>query len=470
MLSHSLKLQSKKAKGPTINETKVLMCGLLTFVILLAFFPIAMLSLVELQPEMMSIPYMLSQVNHRLKQSGVAMEKEGCTVEEHELFNSWHMLAHMENKLLEQTNSSRRGDAHEVHEEQSHINSHPGLLSVDAVGHAILNTNLSDFQGKDEHEIQMPHKETGTTRAPTSLGQTPVVLPSANASLNQHTNEQNTTATEVASTNPAHLLDHPSHPTLHWTPHATRKSGSFMRKRSQKPHYLALKDLHSVHWQGKIPKVTCIMAVPATTRAHVRLKYVVNNFLSQHYEGPKRLIVVYHYQDHKGAERIQKLADGHYIKAVPARTMEVPSSTALRYGLWSADHDTDIVARWDVDGWHHPQRLAMQVRALAMSGQQACLLSRWTVAPGDGSRSIVDGNIGGSSIADGNIAGSHSILGERAWMDKNWQPYLPAGDQALAAEQDQLVLIDVPELLVTSPEDKELSHNSTAVHEDTASQ
>lgn len=224
-----------------------------------------------------------------------------------------------------------------------------------------------------------------------------------------------------------------------------------MMKRSEAPHIVSRKDIHGAQWDGRVPKVACIVAVPDTIRAHARLKYVVNNFHSQHYEGSKQLIIVYHHQDHKGAERIRKLADGHLIKAIAARTMEVPSSTALRYGAWSADRDTDIVARWDIDGWHHPQRLAMQVRALAFSKQQACLLKRWTVTPGDGSRSVVSGEIGGE----------HSLIGERAWMDKNWQPFLPEGDQALVAQQGQLALLDMPDLLVVSPEHKELERNST---------
>jgi hypothetical protein len=382
------------------------------------------------------------------------MEKDGCTVNEHELFNSWHMLAHMEDKLLQQGNSTQREHHHAVHEDDSHIDSHPGLLSVDAVGHAIMSTNFNDFQGNLTHESKMQHEVTGSTRPPsTSLGKAPVPLPSASASLNDTVKQlgTNSSFTQASPLNPSHHAAHLSHPTLHWTPHATRKSGRFMRKRSQKPHYLARKDVHFAHWEGKIPKVTCIMAVPATTRAHVRMKYVVNNFLSQHYEGSKQLIIVYHHQDHRGADRIRKLADGVVVKAVAARTMEVPSSTAFRYGLWSADHDTDIVARWDVDGWHHPSRLAMQVRALALSGQQACLLKRWTVTPGDGNRTIVDGAIGGS----------HSVVAERAWMDQNWQPLLPESEKVLEAEQDQLVLIDMPELLVTSPETQDTDHNTT---------
>merc|ERR1719217_456010 len=150
------------------------------------------------------------------------------------------------------------------------------------------------------------------------------VLPSAAVSSNQIAKQSSSDPPSSDATKPfaAHHIHYPSRPTLHWTPHAKKKSGGFMKKRSEAPQSLTLKDLHGAHWAGRIPKVACIMAVPSTTRAHARLKYVVNNFRSQNYEGPKQLIIVYHHQDHRGAARIQKLADGHLVKAVGARTME----------------------------------------------------------------------------------------------------------------------------------------------------
>lgn len=460
MLSHNLKLHSNRAKSPNMAESKVWMCGLLAVILLLAFTPIVMLSLVTLQPEMMQIPSMFSQVNSHLKQSGIAMENEKCT--EHELFNSWHALAHMEEKLLQNVNSTSSRDHHHMYEEDHHHDHYPGLLSVDAVGQAILTTSVDDFQGNLQRDNQTHHKdakqEGDSTQPPsTSLGEIPVALPSAATPHDQITQEPGTSASspEISQIVAAQHIKHTSHPTLRWTPHVKRQSGSFMKKRSEAPHKIAPKDIHGAHWVGRIPKVACVMAVPDSTRAHVRLKYAVNNFHSQHYEGPKQLIIVYHYQDHKGADRIRKLADGYLVKAIAARSMEVPSSTALRYGAWSADHDADIVARWDVDGWHHPQRLAMQVRALSFSGQQACLLHRWTVTPGDGSRSVVSGEIGGE----------HSLVGERAWMDKNWQPFLPEGDQALWAHRGQVALLDMPELLVVSPEHKEEAYGNSSAHD-----
>jgi hypothetical protein len=458
MLSHNLKLNSNMAKSPKIMSDKTLVCGLLAFIFLLAIFPIAMLSMVTLQPEMMDIPYLFSRVNSRLKQSGLAEEEGKCTEQcEHELFDSWHTLAHMEDKLLQKVNSTRR-DHQDVHEEEDHPDNHPGLLSVDAVGHAILSTTLTDFRGDFNHQSPMQHQVEGASRPPsTSLGKSPGSTSNVAASSNQNAKEvaSDTATSDVAKLRATQHIDYLSHPTLRWTPHVKRQSGAFMKKRSEIPTKVTGKDLHGARWEGRIPKVACILAIPASTRAYARLKYVVNNFHSQNYEGPKQLIIVYHYQDHRAAERVRKLADGYLVKAIAARTMEVPSATALRYGAWSADKDTDIVARWDIDGWHHPQRLAMQVRALAFSEKPACLLKRWTVTPGDGSRSVVEGEIGGEI----------SLIGEKAWMDKNWQPFLPEGEQSLLVHQGQMALLDMPEMLVVSPEHHEVSRNSTVSDE-----
>lgn len=442
MLSRSVKLDSRK-RSHKFSETKVLVCGLVVFIVLLALFPIVMLSLVTLQPEMVGVDvyYLFSKVNPHLKQSGLAEEQEKCT--EHELFNSWHTLAHMEEKLSQKVNRTHMHN-HEVHASEDHPDNHPGLLSVDAVGSVILNTTLHDFRGELKHEVQLQHEEAGPTQPPsTPAGESPELeLSSATSSIQSAKKPAaGNTSSDVRELIASLHIDYASHPTLHWTPSTKPHSGAFMKKRSQVPADVSLKEIHGAHWGGHIPKVACILALPATTRAHARLKYVVNNFKSQNYEGAKQLIIVHHYQDHTGAERIRNLADGYVVKAVPARTMEVPSATALRYGAWSADKDTDIIARWDVDGWHHPQRLAMQVRALAFSKRQACLLKRWTVTPGDGSRSVVEDEIGGE----------HSLIGERAWMDRNWQPLLEESKQALLAHQGQVALLDMAELLVVSP-------------------
>merc|ERR1719231_885418 len=121
-----------------------------------------------------------------------------------------------------------------------------------------------------------------------------------------------------------------------------------------------------------------------------------------------------------------------YIKALPART-SVPSTTALRYGAWVARNDIDVVARWDLDTWHHPLRLAMQVRALGLTGLPVSLLRRRTLVTDDGHTPVTylkDGFQGKSPIGFG---WPESLVAERSWAQKNWTPLLDGETTSLAA-------------------------------------
>merc|ERR1719271_890648 len=83
--------------------------------------------------------------------------------------------------------------------------------------------------------------------------------------------------------------------------------------------------------------------------------------------------------DQDVAELVKQYADGTFVKSVAVpHGGDFPSTTGLRYGAWSAG-DADIIARWNFDEWHHPRRLAMQVRALAKSSRAVSVLKRWTV-------------------------------------------------------------------------------------------
>merc|ERR1719335_1593373 len=116
------------------------------------------------------------------------------------------------------------------------------------------------------------------------------------------------------------------------------------------------------------------MAIPTTngtTKATLLQHAVttaVNAFRAQKYEGPKQLVIVHHHKDKAAASIATRLADGVYMKAVAAH-LPVPSTMSLRYAAWSADKDADVIARWDMDAYHHPERLSMQVRALGLSGR-----------------------------------------------------------------------------------------------------
>lgn len=207
------------------------------------------------------------------------------------------------------------------------------------------------------------------------------------------------------------------------------------------PLLVGADELRGAHWEGHIPKVTCIMAVPGTTHAQAQLRYAIDTFRAQQYEGSKELILLYRFEDKETAKLAKRLADGFVVKAVAVHNDDVPSTTSLRYGAWASDHDAEIVARWDLDDWHHPQRLAMQVRALVLSGRPACILKRWSEDLTDGKRAIAEGRVGWAG----------SLVGERAWMEKHWHPLLPGEDKELEATTGFVTQLDMPELLAHKP-------------------
>lgn len=204
---------------------------------------------------------------------------------------------------------------------------------------------------------------------------------------------------------------------------------------------LSREQLHHAKWHGKIPKVACIAAVPSGRDAQARLKYFINNFLLQSYEGPKQLVLVYRHADVEMAKLVKARADGALIKAVASRDEgQFPSTASLRYGAWSAA-DADVIARWNFDEWHHPDRLSMQVRALALTSRPASLLKRWTILAGaePGNKTVVSDDLGWEG----------ALVGEAKWMGEHWMPLLGEERAILAGVQAHAVAqVDMPELSV----------------------
>jgi len=196
-------------------------------------------------------------------------------------------------------------------------------------------------------------------------------------------------------------------------------------------------DLVGLKWSGMIPSVACIAAIPDGRAAQARLKYFINNFLLQQYEGPKQLVLVYHRSDERAAKLVKAYADGSYIKGVAAfGDGEFPSTTAFRYGAWSAD--ADIIAHWDFDEWHHPDRLAMQIRALGLTGRPASILKQWTVLQ-EGQQSTLFAGVGWEG----------SLVGEAKWMHEHWHPLLQEERVVLESGRDHhLAQVAMPELSV----------------------
>lgn len=209
----------------------------------------------------------------------------------------------------------------------------------------------------------------------------------------------------------------------------------------QKRLVLTAKDLRGKHhWVGRIPKVACIMSVPTVndTSKETWLRFAmtnaVNAFRSQKYEGPKQLVIVHNNQDKMAWRIAHHLADGVYVKPVAAH-LPVPSTMSMRYGAWSADKDADVVVRWDMNAYHHPERLAMQVRALGSSGRPVSAAMWGVTFSGNGKRSVA-----------GEESGlENSMVGIRSWMDLHWHPHVENFSGPLAKLGD-LVLVDMPEL------------------------
>jgi len=187
---------------------------------------------------------------------------------------------------------------------------------------------------------------------------------------------------------------------------------------------LSTEQLRQAHWQGMMPKVACIAAIPSGDDARARVQHFIENWNLQTYEGPRQLILVYSHSDHDLRHLLQIYADGTFVKAVAARSNgAVPSTLALRFGAWSAE--ADIIARWDfISSGHQPQRLAMQVHALATAVRPACLMKQL------------------DDVSDTKISGDpSSIIGEISWMREHWQPLLKEEHAVLTAAQAHNVVI-----------------------------
>lgn len=207
-------------------------------------------------------------------------------------------------------------------------------------------------------------------------------------------------------------------------------------------------ELRRARWAGMIPKVACVSVLPSGREAKYQIKYFVNNFRLQTYEGPRQLVLVYDHNDKAAKQLVGKYADGVYIRSAAARSdgNNWPSTAAYRFGSYVAD--ADVIARWDFDAWHHPDRLAMQVRALAHKRRPVNRLLAWTLRNGtEDTRAEPDNSIGEASL-----------VGEKAWMSEHWHPLL--GDETstlTSAHLRSLVQLDMPGLIVYSSSNREVS-------------
>jgi len=190
--------------------------------------------------------------------------------------------------------------------------------------------------------------------------------------------------------------------------------------------------LHAARWAGMIPKAACITAIRSGGTARLRMAKFIHEFNAQKYEGPSQLVIVYHANDTEAAMLVHLYADGSRIKGVAAAGHEeLPSTTAMRFGAWSAGEDAEVIFHWEFEAWHHPDRLGLQVRAIALGGR-----------PG----SLLEHPAAGASYRPGGQpdAWEETLAGEAKWMQRHWYPHMYGQRDSLKKWQDsEIVGVDM---------------------------
>lgn len=208
---------------------------------------------------------------------------------------------------------------------------------------------------------------------------------------------------------------------LHWSSVAEWKAARGGLRGGAQAVVLNENELSHAHWKGTIPKVACVAVVPCGRMVKPWIKYFIDNFNNQQYEGPRQLVLVYHHLHTEAALAVKMYADGTFIKAVASRDPDYPSASTFRFGAWNAD--AQVIARWDFDAWHHRQRLSLQIRAMASAERPISLLREWSVRGSSGDLRVVSGGRNWDT----------SLVGEAAWMREHWYPSLEEGRVALEA-------------------------------------
>jgi len=177
------------------------------------------------------------------------------------------------------------------------------------------------------------------------------------------------------------------------------------------------------------------------------MRIFVNNWRLQGWES-KELVLVLQHSNRRLAEFVQKYANDMPVKAVVARDGEFPSTAAFRFGAWTTK--ADIIARWDFEEWHHPERLTLQVKALAMTSRPASLLQP------KGTHGI--------NASDREA----TLIGEAKWMREEWYPFLKHGSDILEEERTHhIVQVDVPKLDINAEDTSAAPFKNNSAEGDT---
>jgi|GEM_PF-7110281 hypothetical protein len=87
------------------------------------------------------------------------------------------------------------------------------------------------------------------------------------------------------------------------------------------------------------------------------------------------LIVLYESDDTATAEYVESIQDS----AVRGIRVKAGMKLGALRNLAVTNARAPFIAQWDDDDWYAPERLEVQLEAIAKSGRVGCLLSRWTV-------------------------------------------------------------------------------------------
>jgi len=109
---------------------------------------------------------------------------------------------------------------------------------------------------------------------------------------------------------------------------------SALRPRRQ-VQILGARELRHARWSGMIPKVACITVLPCGKSLHPQLRYFINNFRLQSYEGARELILVYHHTNLEAARLVRLYTDGIFIKGLAVFGTDYPSPASFRLVLGS---------------------------------------------------------------------------------------------------------------------------------------
>jgi len=195
---------------------------------------------------------------------------------------------------------------------------------------------------------------------------------------------------------------------------------------------VAENDAQEAAFLKNAPSVACIAVLPSGQDTFQRVRFLIDNFVEQTYEGSMQLIIIAD-DGHESEEALASFVDGVTIKAVHAAVDRIDLAALYRLGVAEAD-DADILARWDWNAWHHPDRLALQIRAMALTSRPVSHLRTWTTTQE------------GSEVPRQEDLGEPTLVGEKEWMKRYWYPGQHE-EQLQTAHSRHFVELDLPKLV-----------------------